>query len=949
MGNLRKSACQLRLEARSREYSARREHVTPYSKQPPSKSSLVATPPSSAHDAAAAHLALKLEERIARATESRIQSQCERRALARERVQRAQRVAREQHAKRREAQNQCRSLTSRRLEVARARRREQLERLQQVCKQRLEQVHEKVESVREVQRWREERQRRQLEHQMVDAARRREEQTQRMVRRLSERWQCVESVKDRVQRAKFIQRWYRRNVETRRNAQSLQGVKKDVARLVEGWMQLEKAPFEQSMQVLQNRELARAAQHVLKVLLPSAVNGSLSPRTSPQASPQPSPSKDSQQRSPRSTRPANASFRVLLMAGMIAFHPHEIMEESPCPRLAFASRFLLQDMQQIRTHLDGFTSAAELKRAVAILEARFAFYFESFSAWKEQDAERLATEISRSYQDIYATKLHYAAVPVDHEGDGMHQLRHQTEKQLVQLRNALARVVGREEANSRLAEVEASVQSNRSKDDQTAQGSRVTESEDVFMLDVATEANPNEQERVEGERNDTHPRHDIGASPMLQDEKLVHELILNPQFRFPSSFEADDVAGQVRRAMVDAFWKRMAQTKDVSLILQQIDELRGLFVEALRPQARFVHRIERVLSLEKWQRALADAHENFQHVLELCSELMDMILQIEAPARNATTRAFQGQVLSRFNNLSSSEDPEQESISVLVDILAFSVKKTEELRVDISNFHLELLAAYLEREGTDYERKKLKEKLSSGEVSLKLTKKWLEYELHQLLPGLSESAKSRLRSGDGSSYESVVHRAILSAVMEHIEGKTEIFPESLHLDMAHLRRIRDEMDRVTIIASMLVVFHDFAARYRPGSLRETVAKLSKDLSVLLKSSGITGSQLITHVAAAGKSLCGASEEDCNVLEQRLSSLLQPDNPIYRLLFSRVGSAISSIVVDNAHEMAIHPSLDPFLSDLKPTAAFLLRLARHNASVYSIEYNAIIRNLVTNHL
>ncbi|KAJ0396507.1 hypothetical protein P43SY_010142 [Pythium insidiosum] len=406
----KKSTCQLRLEARSLAYQQKQQQQADSSGQ---------------------------HERIARASEIRGRQERQRRALASARVQHALRVAAETRARRREELLHSRVAVREKVEVARQRRQEALARQQEVCKRRVALVLEKVETVKATQHCRAQRQRRQLEDQLVDAARRREEQTQKMVRRLSERWQCVETVKDRVQRIKYIQRWYRRHVEARKAAFNVQTVKAQAARLMMCWERIASSSFEESMRLLQDRDLARAAQHVLRVLLPSAVE------TGNQ-----SPSKEAANSSPRANK--SAPFRVLLMVGMVAAHPNEIMEANRSERLVFASKGVLKDMDRIVHCLkDEYPNARALKTIVSQLEARFQFYFESFSLWKDSDAERLAQEMLRGYMDIYRTKLHYAAQDVNHAGDGMHQLLEQTEKQLAQLRAALAQVIGREDAVTR--------------------------------------------------------------------------------------------------------------------------------------------------------------------------------------------------------------------------------------------------------------------------------------------------------------------------------------------------------------------------------------------------------------------------------------------------------------------------------------------------------------------
>ncbi|DAZ92915.1 TPA: hypothetical protein N0F65_011320 [Lagenidium giganteum] len=922
MVNPQKSACQLRLEARSREYARQR------------RATCVATSTSSGDEDSdgsdyQAELDAKLRQRIARAAEMRLHQQHARKTHARERVLHAQRVAQEQHAKRREATKNSRRATREKLEVARQRRREKLERLQQLCQRRVQGVLDKVESVKEVQRWREERQRRLLEDQQLDAARRREEQTQRMVRRLSERWQSVESVKDRVQRAKFIQRWYRRQVDARKNAAKLQVVRQDVARIVTSWDEIARVGFEQSMRVMQQRELTRAAQHVLRVLLPAVAAGTPSPSSSPQNSP-----------SPRSSKAA--SFRVLLMAGMIAFHPDEIMESGRCERLVFAAKFLLHDMHAIGALLDGDNVQA-LKTAVSRLEARFAFYFDSFSLWKDRDAERLATEMLQSYQEIYASKLRYAAKTIEYEADGLREILAQTEKQLMQLKQALAQVIGRERTQERTVEIEEALQR------QADEAER--EAEDVDIEDATTEDTVDQKDmQLPGP---AHAKEDIQRTnepssevmSLLADEKLVHELMLEPGFRFPqAAAHSESLGGRIKQAMVKAFWAQLAQTKDRQALLRQIDDLRQHFAQAFRGQPQIVQLVEGILSEGVWAELLENAAPHLMQMKQRCDAFLQAIKQIEAPARNESTVEFLRSFNQRFDHALRGDDGVDAAFQLLVDFLSFSTEKVEEVRVDLANVHLGALAAYLARQGSDYEKKLVQRKLAGG-FSLANTEKWLEGEFTSFWKQLDEAARDRMQQGDSIVYTQFFRRCVMSLVLVHVEGKTA-WPESFQLDMDRLRQARDAMDRVTIVAGMLVLLQEFLARERANAPREVFARLSSDLMVLLSSQGVSGSNLIAQVLATARSASNIQDgTELTALEQRLSGLLSPDSAIFKLLFSRVSNAVSSVVVGGSRCVEAHPSLAAFTNELQGAADSVQRLAKHNESVYAAEYNRMVHALL----
>ncbi|TMW58093.1 hypothetical protein Poli38472_011681 [Pythium oligandrum] len=905
-----KSTCQLRLEARSLAYQQKRQE------------------PPQADD---------IQRRIQRATETRIGHQRQRKARAHARVLHAKRVAAEIHAQRREALTQSRLAVREKVEVADQRRREQLEKLQEICKRRVEQVLEKVEGVKEVQRYREERQRRLLEDQQLEAARRREEQTQKMVQRLSQRWQCVESVKDRVQRVKFIQRWYRRHVDARKATVKVQAVKAHIERLVASWDKIGKTNFEESMMVMQDRDLARAAQYVMRVLLPSAASGDQSP-------------------SPKNASPRSkgASFRVLLMVGMLAAHPNEIMENNQCPRLVFGSKSVLRDMECILVRLEeGEQNPRALKSSVAQLEARFAFYFDMFSLWKDRDAERLAAEMLRGYHDIYRTKVHYAAKDVNLDGDGMHQLIHQTEKQLAQLRSALAQVIGKDEAVARIKAVEASVD----------------ESSAPFEMEREAEPSPEKPKTRSSPQKPTtngvsvpiqrSSQAETAQPPaqvesFLSDEKLVHELILNPDFRIPTQgANSDSLASRIRDNMLKAYWDQAVAANDPKMLLQNLEELRALFTSAVKARADLVGEINDALHPAAMQDLFSNASDHFAEIKGRCGHILQVILRAEAPARAESTHDFVAAFDSAFRELVSQESSDvSRPVRILVDFLAFALKKVEEIRTDMLNVHLGMLSTYLSRHGTAYEQKKFNEKVSSG-VQLPMTSQWIATELERQWAKMSSEERSRLVQGDTSAVRMSLRSSMMALIVSYVDGKAGVWPELFVMDAERIRSYRDSMDRMTVVCSLLVVVQDYLARRRFVVPRDFFGLLAKDLGDLLRSAGVSGSHLIARVMneiKQSQTSHGINVEDDPefvALEQRLQSTFQSGSPVFGLFFSRVVGAVESVALHERSQWEMHASLAPFENELRALAISVQKLFKHNEVVHASFYNAAIKNAIAN--
>ncbi|KAL3667602.1 hypothetical protein V7S43_007156 [Phytophthora oleae] len=961
MVNKTKSKCQLRLEARSRANCA---------------PTGVATDPQL--------LAAELQSRIARANEVRAIHTRQLAARARARVQHAQEVARGMRVKRYEETRRSRQSSVSKLDEAARRRHEQLEQLQLQCKQRADLIMEKVELVRADQHDKAARARRTLAGQLDDAARRREERTQQRVRRLNERWQSVENVKDRVARVKFIQRWFRRQVANRKTATALKQVRQDVAKVVNCWNQMKTASFVDCMGLLQQRQVVQAAQRLLKVLNAEETEGKgvKSPGRS---------------KTPPSSPQNGINFRVLMMAGMVSCHPNEIMGQDPSKRLHYAASVILADMASLSQCLavsDGFQSTRELSKCVSRLGARFAFYTEAFARWKKRDAERLAAELLTSYRKLLLVHRKYEmqAQEAQNGVDGVHELLRQTHGQLIQMHRALEKLLGRDGAKERVEELEQNLKQEdgsggASVDGDASSSSGADNNSASSDNDATTSSSPpmdtgDESDQKKGDDDDEMRGGDdeddtpTSAQPssvnqgLLADRKLVHELILNPQFQIPRDKDVEAAAAavaseqsvaamavRVRKAMTKAFWDQVIEANDIKTVLARTEELRTTFRDALgggsgaemsSRLSTLADQVDNALRPDQLGELMQEPIRNAHIIQARCNAVLDAFEQAEAPARAETTRAFRSDWVQRI--AAGMMTP----VQLIVAFLAFALDKVDELRNDVLNAHLGLLGAYLQRHGVEYEQKQLHARLSESgnlEASFPMTIKWLAMEIEAFLEQLGEAERSQLIRHDGAAFERFLQASIWALVEKHIDGSaSRVWPETFELDVARIRSCRDALDRIVIVSSLLALLQEYVARRNLATPTGFFSSVSQQLSSLLRSPGVSGAQLAAQATQDVRQLESSHGEDVEhelqALEQRLLGSFAADNPVFKLFFSRAARAFEvALVSQGSSGESPHPSLAPFAAEISEAISALRRLCQHNEKVYASLYNNIIKRLI----
>jgi hypothetical protein len=192
----------------------------------------------------------------------------------------------------------------------------------------------------------------------------------------------------------------------------------------------------------------------------------------------------------------------------------------------------------------------------------------------------------------------------------------------------------------------------------------------------------------------------------------------------------------------------------------------------------------------------------------------------------------------------------------------------------------------------------------------------------------------------------------MSLLRVHIEGKSGFWPESFHLDVDRMRDIRNMMDRVTIVASIVVLLQEHLVRRRLPVTRPYLNQISQNLNDLLKSKDITGEDIAAQILHHARQREVESQRDSMDIEQELQSfkervmrLFVAENVVLNLFSSRVSSFIFHWVASEK-KGEIHDSLTAFEADLEEAGILALRVAKHNETVYAKQYNQIIKEILT---
>ncbi|CAM9537003.1 unnamed protein product [Scytosiphon promiscuus] len=317
-------------------------------------------------------------------------------------------------------------------------------------------------------------------------------------------------------------------------------------------------------------------------------------------------------------------------------------------------------------------------------------------------------------------------------------------------------------------------------------------------------------------------------------------------------------------------------------------------------------------------------------------------------------------------------------IPLLPRAFEFVFSQMEEIKRDSANAHIRLIAPYLARHGAAYERAKFEARLSSGNISLERTKAWLSSAVEGFLSRDAEKGgtgdegeRSRrakgLRDGREEFHKSVLQQAFVGLLRSPVRldrpdakiaaASGVVLPETLDADGGRLAAARDDVDRVTLIATLCVLVRQVLARLRIGCSAPAMAALQAKTSSLLKQEGVLLPQIVEECVATARRLAGTpgegtppkgllmtpSEEEG--LRSLLMSSANPKNEVFRVFFKRVLLALKGMVAAGgggaADDVCGRNGLQPFTEELRPVGTRLHRLFAHNVKVHAGHYGPIV--------
>lgn len=427
------------------------------------------------------------------------------------------------------------------------------------------------------------------------------------------------------------------------------------------------------------------------------------------------------------------------------------------------------------------------------------------------------------------------------------------------------------------------------------------------------------------------------ATNAVSNMSLAHEIVVNKDFKLEKSdLVEDSLQGQIKKIVHKAFWDVLESQLnedppcyDHSLNL--LSEIKADLISLLLPHStKLLVEINEVLDIDlirqQAEKGVLDFHKYAQYIISVMYKMC-------APVRDERIQELMriGDVIPLFRGIFETLDL---------------------MKLDMANFHIELIRPQLQEQTIEYEKKKFAEYLTVHDDGLECTEAWLRRGFTRL------EAKSKSTETEAAASSTAITAAeiITEAYMELLQWDEAIqFPETLLMDQTRFMELRKRVQHTTLTAAVLLVTYGTV-----GSAIEGISNLKEQLKshveVLLET---IDKQVMTEALKNVAVQVTSEVNEClvkhgfpelsiekeGILTGQLEEVSNPTHKVRQLVKRRILEFVECCLSSlTASPVRIPPGLSSMHKELSQITGQFLRLVSHNRAVFDSSYADIVKKL-----
>ncbi|KAI8876855.1 Tcp11-domain-containing protein [Backusella circina FSU 941] len=519
-------------------------------------------------------------------------------------------------------------------------------------------------------------------------------------------------------------------------------------------------------------------------------------------------------------------------------------------------------------------------------------YYALFESWKSKDCERLVGNMIAYYIELAALRR---TLIKQHDDD--EEVGDQLFNQLEEVKRGIKKIGGPSALHTleRTAAKQFDLNSSASNEKRKWSTPRSPD------LNQEEKAVPDEMSRLVGDFNNKN----------MTNDQLAHELIINPDFKLTLPSPANELEKRVRlvaeRAFYDKVMEDMKQGNPEAL-LSVFNDIQQRLLSLVRPSTAMHASIKDAIDIELIKQEIKN---NSFDMNKMINYFLDTMADLCAPVRDDEIKDIKQQ-------------EQKHKIPMILKLL-------EVMSLDLANFRLRSLRPHLMNIARDYERDKFKKMLDEGTIQLDNTRQWLTDATHKLLETARQRNPERVKlEKNKPTYDQIFEEAFVSLLSKTEPINENTLPETLGLDAKRMFDYQNEMQAMTIVASLVMLAKNF-------NNNTNLTHLSDRLFIMLQQEDVNIEQLAAEIEKGD----GHRSE---MIRGMVNKTLSHTDTIYLLLSRRVASVIKS-TIQNKHFVtdAVITSygLEHVRIKLQELALKISKLVQHHRKVYTEWYSDII--------
>jgi len=410
----------------------------------------------------------------------------------------------------------------------------------------------------------------------------------------------------------------------------------------------------------------------------------------------------------------------------------------------------------------------------------------------------------------------------------------------------------------------------------------------------------------------------------LTNEKLAHELILDPEFELKpdkNSLEAQ-VKLMARRAFFDQARQFLASSK-FDWAIEVLADMKQQLIEMVPASSPARKEIDGVIDLDLIKQQAENGKLDLQKYLQAIGHFMAMFC---APVRDASIRA-----LSNVIDI-------PKAMETILDIL-------DDMKLDLANFRLRNLRPHLMQQAVEYERGKFQRAYDSKSISIKKTEQWLQSGARAVKEIASQRNPQNIDIPENRvRFETVYFDALLSLVFSADPIRRDSVAETLLMDVERLVQFQNEAQAVTIVSALIMLTRNFFPELRDE--RTAAMKMKKNLFILLKDSETSIDHLANYIISLANDILARSnrsvtEEQMHLVRNMVNKTLSFKDTVFLLLNRRIRDSVRVQLVSGRFRRDSNNGLEFVQEEMEALSHKIFIMARHNRDVYAPWYDKII--------